>query len=61
MGIFKAIFKAIDKLTAYEVTCKYCGECGMSDSLRGAIQILQERDKGCGRNCHDPVVTRRPD
>ncbi len=60
MGIFKAIGKFLDTVGAYEVTCKYCGRTGMGPTFQTALHYLQDNSGGCGRNCHEPIITSQP-
>ena len=65
MGIFKAlnnVIKFAENIDgSYEVTCKYCGRSGKGHDLKEAIKMLQSSTGGCGENCHEPIITRRPE
>ncbi|MDY5764675.1 MAG: hypothetical protein SPK10_07795 [Treponema sp.] len=63
MGILKFMSECLreaSKTNRYVVTCKYCGRTEIASTLQGAIQFLQTYDAGCGRNCHEPVITQQP-
>ena len=60
MGIIKGLVKALFTFD-YEVVCKYCGTQHGGSTLSWAIQHLQEDSSGCGENCHEPIITRRPE